>query len=132
MENLYQYAYLSCIRPKVSLTCVYEIVQVSRKNNRNANITGILVFDGWRFFQYIEGADDTVLDLVRKLRQDERHHQFTELLSTPFAGPRLFRNWSMGYSVTADETLLTAFTRLTPGEVVLRIPDLVDSVDLEP
>lgn len=132
MENLYQYAYLTCIRPEVSLTRVYEIVQASRKNNRRDNITGILVFDGWRFFQYIEGAEDVVLNLVRKLRQDDRHHQFSEILSTPFTGPRLFRNWSMGYSVTADETLLTRFTQLTPGEVVLRIPDLVDSVDLEP
>lgn len=132
MENLYQHAYLSCIRPEVSLTRVYEIVQASRKNNRRDNITGILVFDGWRFFQYIEGAEDVVLNLVRKLRQDDRHHQFSEILSTPFTGPRLFRNWSMGYSVTADETLLTRFTQLTPGEVVLRIPDLVDSVDLEP
>lgn len=132
MNTLHRYAYTSCIRPEVSLTQVFEIVQVSRRNNRLADLCGILVFDGWRFFQYIEGSEESVLQLVCTLRQDKRHHQFVELLSEPFAGPCLFRNWSMGYAVTADETLLSSLVHLEPRALIERIPELVSCIDLEP
>lgn len=132
MDNLYHYAYTSSIRPEVSLTQVFHIVQVSRQNNRRDDVTGILVFDGWRFFQYIEGAEDVVLQLVCALREDKRHHHFVELLSAPFCGPRLFRNWSMGYAVTADETLLGSLVHLEPMALIARIPELISDIDLEP
>lgn len=132
METLFQYAYTSCIRPEISLTRVNEIVQVSRRNNRLAGITGILVFDGWRFFQYLEGPEDAVRRLVDKLRLDPRHNNYVELLCSPFAGPRRFHKWSMGYSVSADENLLKTFTNLNASELIQNMPDLVANIDFEP
>lgn len=132
METLFQYAYTSCIRPEISLTRVNEIVQVSRCNNRLAGITGILVFDGWRFFQYLEGPEEAVRRLVDRLRLDPRHDDYAELLAAPFPGPRRFHKWSMGYSVSADEDLLAAFTSLNPSELIQNMPDLVANIDFEP
>lgn len=132
METLFQYAYTSCIRPEISLTRVNEIVQVSRRNNHLAGITGILVFDGWRFFQYMEGPEETVRHLVGELRLDPRHDNYVELLSSPFSGPRRFQKWSMGYSVSADESLLMTFTHLNAAELIDNMPDLVANIDFEP
>jgi hypothetical protein len=91
METLFQYAYTDCIRPEISLTRVNEIVQVSRRNNRLAGITGILVFDGWRFFQYLE-APKTRFAALWTSSGDPRHNNYVELLSSPFAGPRRSTN----------------------------------------
>ena len=123
MENSYQYAYLGCIRPEVSLTRYKEkSFQVFFTGTTgNANITGILVFDGWRF-QYIEGADDTVLDLVRKLRRDERHHQFSSCSPRRLPAPAVP---ATGRWVTRSRRMsrCSLLSRgFTPGEVVLRIP----------
>ncbi|WP_398304351.1 BLUF domain-containing protein [Zoogloea sp.] len=132
MDTLFQYAYTSCIRPEISLTRVNEIIQVSRRNNDLSGITGILVFDGWRFFQYLEGPEEAIRRLVDKLRLDPRHDNYVELLSSPFDGPRRFHKWSMGYSVSADENLLLTFTNLNAAELIENMPDLVANIDFEP
>ncbi len=90
------------------------------------------MFDGWRFFQYLEGPEDAVRRLVDKLRLDPRHNNYVELLSSPFAGPRRFHKWSMGYSVSADENLLETFTNLNASELIQNMPDLVANIDFEP
>jgi hypothetical protein len=132
METLFQYAYTSCIRPEVSLTRVYEIVLASRRNNHLAGVTGILVFDGWRFFQYLEGADHSVCEIVEKIRLDQRHHNYVELLSRTFAGPRQFSQWSMGYAFSTDEELLATFTTLSTPDLLQNMPKLVADIDMEP
>lgn len=132
MDTLYCYAYLSTIRPEISLTRVYDIVKSSRAFNRQHDITGLLVFDGWRFFQYIEGEESEVRALVERIRCDERHEHFTELLSRPMGGPRHFRNWSMGYAVTADESLLADLVGIDDSRFFERVRDIVSVIDLEP
>jgi hypothetical protein len=63
---------------------------------------------------------------------DPRHNNYVELLSSPFAGPRRFHKWSMGYSVSADENLLETFTNLNASELIQNMPDLVANIDFEP
>lgn len=132
MSAIHSYAYLSTIRPEISLTRVYDIVKVSRAYNRQHDITGLLVFDGWRFFQYIEGEAGEVATLVERIRRDPRHEHFTEILSRPLDGPHHFRNWSMGYAVTADETLLADLVGIESGSFFERVRDIVSIIDLEP
>ena len=71
-----------------------EIHQTARHLNVLDGITGLLVFDGSRFLQVIEGPEDAVDDLVQRLRRDRRHSAF-ELREERSINERVFSQWSM-------------------------------------
>lgn len=49
--------YSSQLAPSVPAECVADIVRTARQFNAAHGITGLLVFDGQRFCQYLEGPD---------------------------------------------------------------------------
>lgn len=58
-------------------TVVSDIVRVYRANDPRMDITGLLVFDGGRFCQYLEGSESAVRELANKIADDEWHINFT-------------------------------------------------------
>lgn len=132
METLSQYACISCLRPDASPACVAEIVQVSRRDSRLADVTGVLVFDGWRFFHYVEGDQAAVAALVARLRQDPRYGEFQELLSGPFGGPRRFHHWSVAYAGAEAEDLVAQLSLVSGPELIDRLRELLAVSDMEP
>ena len=57
-------------------------------------ITGLLVFNGTRFLQVIEGADSAIEDLLERLRRDRRHSG-VEVRDERRVEARSFPDWSM-------------------------------------
>ncbi len=57
-------------------------------------ITGLLVFNGTRFLQVIEGVDNAVNELVERLRRDSRHSGL-EVRAESKIETRSFPDWSM-------------------------------------
>lgn len=57
-------------------------------------ITGLLVFNGTHFLQWIEGPPQAIDYLVERLRRDPRHTHF-EICDERLADERLFVDWSM-------------------------------------
>jgi hypothetical protein len=57
-------------------------------------ITGLLVFNGARFCQTIEGSPEAVEDLIKRLKRDPRHEEL-EILSDEAVEDRRFRSWDM-------------------------------------
>ena len=57
-------------------------------------VTGILIFDGVRFLQLVEGSEGAVDHLVERLRRDKRHSDF-EVRDERFVQTRSFPDWSM-------------------------------------
>ncbi len=85
------------------------IQQTARHLNALDGITGLLLFDGCRFLQIIEGAEDAIDNLVERLRMDPRHSAF-EIRDERFVERRSFPDWSMelvrvsaGYGKATDE-----------------------------
>lgn len=80
-----------------------EILEKSNHNNRDADVTGILLFDSGAFFQVLEGDKRVVGDLFKKIALDSRHQDVTKLIYEPIE-QRSFGEWSMGYpKVTRKE-----------------------------
>ena len=71
-----------------------DIHQAARHLNALDGITGLLVFDGTRFLQILEGAEDATDSLVARLRRDPRHSAF-EIRDERFTDARSFPDWSM-------------------------------------
>ena len=75
---------------------VARILAKSRKNNQQRQIVGGLLFGDGCFLQCLEGAEDVVLPLYKKIEADQRHRDVTELSRVP-VDERTFGDWSMKY-----------------------------------
>lgn len=91
-----------------------EFTQLGLKAARlNAldGITGLLVFNGNRFCQTIEGSPAALDDLLARLRRDDRHAE-VEVVQDEAISERRFRSWDMQLlSVPADREQALAIAR---------------------
>lgn len=65
---------------------------------KQLRIWGYWVFaqDKKHYFQYVEGRNSVVAQLLINLKTDARHHEFQVLASGAISFPK-FSEWSMGY-----------------------------------
>lgn len=71
-----------------------DIHAAARDLNGIDGVSGLLLFNGTHFLQWIEGPPEAIDDLVERLRRDDRHSAF-EIREESFADERLFGDWSM-------------------------------------
>ena len=86
--------YTSLARLDLTASDLADIQATARRLNALDGITGLLIFNGSRFLQIIEGAESAIDDLVARLRADERHSAF-EVRDERFVEERAFPDWSM-------------------------------------
>jgi hypothetical protein len=70
------------------------IHQTARHLNALDGISGLLLFDGSRFLQIVEGSEEAIDNLVGRLRMDPRHSAF-EVRDERHVDRRSFPDWSM-------------------------------------
>jgi hypothetical protein len=88
--------YTSLARLDLSDSDLSDIHQTARHLNALDGVTGLLMFDGVRFLQIIEGAEEAIDNLVERLRRDQRHSAF-EVRDERFVDTRTFPDWSMEF-----------------------------------
>jgi len=118
-QELQCFLYHSELDCAAKVNCVADIVKEARSFNELHEITGVLMFDGHRFAQYIEGSPEKIELLVSKLAKDPRHTNFTEQYIALRSGKRLFPNWFMAYVHFEDTDPLAVITSLK-GELALK------------
>lgn len=129
--DLHELLYISVIAPTAPLDTVGKIARHARQANAQVNITGLLVFDGERFCQYLEGPADDLGRLYERIEVDPRHRE-VRLLHTGKSNERQFRRFSMGFlSVDGAETLERIDSRESAAARAAFVA-LVPSMDLEP
>ena len=99
---LYNLVYCSRAAAGVDDAAVARIIDTSRRRNPERGITGLLVFGGGIFFQWLEGPRDTVTELMTILKTDSRHESVVALSETEEVRERLFPNWDMELVTTDD------------------------------
>ncbi|MCT8358644.1 BLUF domain-containing protein, partial [Xanthomonas citri pv. anacardii] len=80
------------------------LVSSSALNAQNS-ITGVLLYDGQRFFQYIEGSPAHLWDTYVRIKRSSRHDLVAELYNDHII-ERYFPNWQM------------ACRKVLPGSIV--------------
>lgn len=79
-----------------------ELLEASRRRNTADGVTGLLLYrysDEYQagyFIQAIEGPEDALSDLWRRISADRRHHTIVTL-SSGIETERMFPEWSMGF-----------------------------------
>lgn len=99
---LYNLVYCSRASPGVDQAEVERIIKSARRWNPANGITGLLVFGGGIFFQWLEGPRDSVMGLMRLLQSDPRHESIVPLTETEEVRERMFPDWDMEL-VTPDD-----------------------------
>ncbi|VYU78174.1 diguanylate phosphodiesterase [Metakosakonia massiliensis] len=72
--------YRSHICESVSDQVLQEMVNAANTKNGDAEVTGILLFNGTHFFQLLEGPEENVTAIYRHICRDNRHYNVVELL----------------------------------------------------
>jgi hypothetical protein len=93
--------YVSKLTEDCDMDALQEILKVSRKNNAESGITGILCYDPAFFLQCLEGPREAVHALYQTIEQDSRHQNVVRIEDTE-APERLFGKWTMAF-VKASE-----------------------------
>ena len=128
--HLHEVLYVSTLSPDSPVTVVSQIAAKARTANEAAGVTGLLVFDGMRFCQQIEGPRKQVLGLIERIRQDPRHVNVEILHHAPLA-KRRFRRFSLGYVTVDDVEVLACIEEAGPERAMAQFLALLPSVDLD-
>lgn len=94
MLDLKSLTYVSIARDGLSARELANIHCVSMHLNALDGITGLLVFNGKRFMQILEGVDSAIDELVTRLLADQRHHDL-DIHDERVIEERCFPDWSM-------------------------------------
>lgn len=87
-------AYVSEASPGLSIDHVDDLSRDAFVFNRQAGVTGILLYDGARFMQYIEGPEDSIHIVYSRIVRATSHHEMV-LLARGDVISRRFPYWSM-------------------------------------
>lgn len=102
-----------------------QLTLSSEERNRRESITGIVVYDDSRFFQWLEGPRDSLGRVMHSIRNDPRHTDI-EILSERTSSQRAFGAWNMKLAAPSTE-------RAPWGHEVIEAPsDLVCELRLRP
>ncbi|OJW14426.1 MULTISPECIES: BLUF domain-containing protein [unclassified Mucilaginibacter] len=76
-----------------------DILHSSRIHNAALKISGVLLYSEGTFIQLLEGKDNFIDALYKRIQADERHKNIITLVdrSTP---EKSFEQWLMGFAVT--------------------------------
>ncbi|MBK0026258.1 BLUF domain-containing protein [Stenotrophomonas sp. S48] len=87
-------AYASEAVPGLSIDDVDDLTRAAARFNLEAGVTGVLLHDGSRFLQYIEGPDDSINVVYDRIISARSHHELVEL-GRAHISARFFPYWSM-------------------------------------
>ncbi len=73
---------------------LYELIQAAQARNEREQITGLMLYDEGRFYQWLEGPAGNVAGLMSAIAADHRHTDI-EILSDKPTDTRQFGDWTM-------------------------------------
>lgn len=74
------FIYRSYIRDDEFVKKIEEMVSIVNRRNMQFDVIGILLFNGFYFFQFLEGSEEQVKMIYRVICQDLRYYNIVELL----------------------------------------------------
>ncbi len=75
-----------------------------RSNNKKFGVTGVLLYSGRSFLQFIEGEQEILNQMMQKIGKDSRHYNIVKLASGT-SEERLFADWNMAFKVSTDDEI---------------------------
>ncbi len=131
MPTLYELLYTSKLTDTAHPTCVADIIRTARNYNGLHGVTGVLIFDGAHFCQYLEGLKATILSLVARIAIDIRHADFNIKHQGSFQTQRRFPSWSMAYALDNSGAVLEKLRNTEGSEASTLLIQSIPQLDME-
>lgn len=131
MPNIYQLVYISRLGDEVSPARLAQIVRTARQRNLDRQINSLLIFDGLRICQILEGEQAAVCDLAERIRMDDRHTGFRVLHQAEVPEQGLFGRSSLDYALTYDYSL-DGLKGMRGPDALIQLSRLLPKLDREP
>jgi hypothetical protein len=113
--------YISTARSRLDETATAALLATSQHNNRRVGLTGLLLFDGVRFLQALEGEAEPLLATFARIKADPRHRACVEL-GRAEVDARGFGQWDMAWQrVDGGDSRATLIE--TIDRLVAQVPD---------
>jgi hypothetical protein len=100
----YQLVYSSQATQPMAVADLEKILVDARTGNELRDVTGVLIYVDGVFLQILEGAKDTVLDLLKSIALDTRHNSL-KVFSQLEVEEAAFHSWRMAYLNATPEQL---------------------------
>lgn len=101
-QPLMTLTYRSRAAEAMTLEGLQHLRDVSAARNRMEGVTGVVLYDNQRFFQWLEGPPDSVARVWSSISRDPRHTDI-EAISVHAAPTRLFGQWDMRLATSRGE-----------------------------
>lgn len=129
MTELHEILYCSLLAADQPPNAVGRIVSLARMRNAERGITGLLVFDGMRFCQHIEGPRTEVTALLAAIEQDPRHTDIRVVYDGAIAGRR-YPRFDMGLAESEGSQSIADIEQLDGLPALQRFLDLRPGFDV--
>lgn len=113
---MYHIIYISTAYKLLDEYELATILEASRENNKQADVTGILLYAEGTFLQVLEGEKENIERIFNKIVQDLRHSNVIELVKGSIKN-RNFLEWSMGFASVNAEVLEEFEGYVNPAEL---------------
>lgn len=110
--------YASRLTTAMDYEALKGLLEVSQRNNANADLSGFLHIEGRVVLQYLEGPPVSLRQTVRRIQRDPRHDEFA-VLDEGTLERRHFEGWKMAL---VESTTLSLFDLM--GQLCEDIPDV--------
>ncbi len=110
---------------------VASIRSIAETRNAELGLTGVLIFSGRHFAQFLEGPNDKLAIMKASIYRDRRHSD-VQTLMTPEIGQRRYGRWALAYSGRAtaiDRVLTDAVADRDVGELLDYMDHFVAGID---
>ncbi|MEJ8846688.1 BLUF domain-containing protein [Variovorax rhizosphaerae] len=126
-QALHEILYCSKLAAGISPTVVGTIVAHARARNAQRGVTGLLVFDGYRFCHHFEGPRDATVRLMDRISDDPRHSDIRVVYEGPLV-ERRYPRFDMG--LVDPEADFPDLDRLDGNEALARFLQLRPGYDV--
>ena len=96
MSKLFRIVYVSTAAKLFNSAELRDMLKESHARNREAGITGMLLYKDGQFMQVLEGTLEAVTATFSRISRDPRHHGIMVLLKGAVQ-ERRFPDWSMAF-----------------------------------
>ncbi len=129
---IFRLTYVSCAVEMLTDADLDDIESKSLIANDARDVTGLLIVNGRRIMQILEGRESAVLELYEKIRKDPRH-VIAKLVSTVEDEGRMLLTWNMVVrdvgSIPAD--VLNEYNELYDEFVHAKEPRIITIEDVD-
>jgi hypothetical protein len=95
-SQLFRIVYLSTASKLFDSAELRVMLKEANERNKEAGVTGMLLYKEGQFMQVLEGTRDTVTATFSRISQDPRHHGIM-VLAKGAVQERRFPEWSMAF-----------------------------------